>query len=217
MRYTLRLGNRNYPFMKLVLQEHLLRGEFIFGVDTHDEMEIKPDFPDYDAWVAVRRFNSQLKKEIEARFRSEGLATSASLRELVDKREVRCETVGERACLLLVDDEEDLALTTATLLRSQGYTVEVVHDGRQALAAIDRHLPDLVILDYEMPEMDGLQVISALRAKPQTARIPILLSTASRCSLDEIRRADGFLQKPFPEELLYQVVQRTLGVRRSAQ
>ena len=44
VRYTMRLGNRNYPFMKLLLQEHLIAGEFFFGVDTHDEMDIKPDF-----------------------------------------------------------------------------------------------------------------------------------------------------------------------------
>lgn len=214
VRYAMRLGNRNYPFMKLVLQEHLVAGEFCFAVDTHDEMNIKPDFPDYEAWVAVRRFNCQLKKEIEARFQAEGLATSASLREIVECRESRSATDGGTWKVLLVDDEEDLALTTAALLRARGYTVDVVHDGVQALAAAERLLPDLVILDYEMPEMDGLQVISALRAKPATARIPILFSTASRCSLAEIQRADGFLQKPFPEELLYEVVQRTLAVKR---
>ena len=214
VRYTMRLGNRNYPFMKLVLQEHLVAGEFCFAIDTHDEMNIKPDFPDYDAWVAVRRFNSQLKREIESRFQAEGLATSASLREIVTRREPRCATTGGQCSILLVDDEEDLALTTAALLRSRGYSVEVVYDGRQAIAAAERLLPDLVILDYEMPEMDGLQVISALRERATTARIPILFSTASRCTLAEIQRADGFLQKPFPEELLYEVVQRTLAVRR---
>jgi hypothetical protein len=50
IRYTMRLGNRNYPFMKLALQEHILDGEYFFGVDTHDEMEIKPEYPDYEAW-----------------------------------------------------------------------------------------------------------------------------------------------------------------------
>jgi hypothetical protein len=48
-RYSMRLGNRNYPFMKLLLQEHLVAGEFFFAVDTHDQMEIAPNFPDYEA------------------------------------------------------------------------------------------------------------------------------------------------------------------------
>ncbi len=57
-RYTMRLGNRNYPFMKLLLQEHILEGEYFFAVDTHDEMEIKPEYPDYEAWNAVRQFTA---------------------------------------------------------------------------------------------------------------------------------------------------------------
>ncbi len=76
-RYTMRLGNRNYPFMKLLLQEHLIAGEYFFAVDTHDEMEIKPDFPDYEAWMQVRRFNNGLKRSIEAAFRDAGLDTAA--------------------------------------------------------------------------------------------------------------------------------------------
>ena len=47
-RYTLRLGNTRYPFMKLVFQELLIRGRFFFAVDTHDNMDIKDSFPDYD-------------------------------------------------------------------------------------------------------------------------------------------------------------------------
>ena len=69
----MRLGNRNYPFMKLLLQEHLVAGEFYFAVDTHDEMDIKPDFPDYEQWMALRRFNGNLKKRIESQLANEGL------------------------------------------------------------------------------------------------------------------------------------------------
>ena len=58
----------------------------LFAVDTHDDMEIKPDFPDYDAWMAVRRFNRKLKSEIEAQLASEGMPTAASLRDLVARR-----------------------------------------------------------------------------------------------------------------------------------
>jgi len=87
VRYSLRLGNRNYPFMKLVLQEHLLAGEFYFAVDTHDQMDIKPDYPDYEAWMAVRRFNRDLKRQIEDEFGRQGIDTAACLCRAVRERE----------------------------------------------------------------------------------------------------------------------------------
>lgn len=216
VRYTMRLGNRNYPFMKLVLQEHLLRGEFIFGVDTHDEMEIKPDFPDYDAWLAVRRFNRKLKLEIEAQLAAEGIPTAAALLDVVSSRAPATASSSPgpagfgRRSILVVDDEEDLALCVEALLQARGYHVEKVHDGRAAVTAAEKLRPDLVVLDYELPEMDGMEVIAALRACPTTRSIPVLLTTASKISLDEVQKAEGFLAKPYHEDLLYAMVQRLL-------
>ncbi|MCA8958512.1 MAG: response regulator, partial [Planctomycetes bacterium] len=208
----MRLGNRNYPFMKLLLQEHLIAGEYFFAVDTHDEMEIKPDFPDYQAWMQVRRFNNGLKRDIEAAFSSAGLDTAACVRDVAARR-ATSEECDLQCTILLVDDEEDLALTVETLLRARGYRVFKVHDGKAAVQAAQDLRPDLVLLDYELPEMDGLEVIDALQANPTTAEIPVLLTTASRVTVEEISRADGFLAKPFHEKLLYEVVERTLGIR----
>jgi CheY-like chemotaxis protein len=208
-RYTMRLGNRNYPFMKLLLQEHLVAGEFYFGVDTHDQMDIRPDFPDYEAWMAVRRFNGNLRKRIEAQFVAEGLPTAATICEIARRRSQRNEpATGAR--ILVIDDEEQIATAVETLLRAQGYRVSKAFDGQRGLALAREQHPDLVVLDYELPEMDGLEVIAALRHEPRTRGIPVLLTTASRITLDDIRRADGFLAKPFQEELLYQVVRRLL-------
>lgn len=208
-RYTLRLGNRNYPFMKLLLQEHLLPGEFFFGVDTHDQMEIKPDFPDYEQWTAVRRFNRELKRQIEQGFARAGLDTSARLRELLvataEEDAVVC-----RGLVLIVDDEEDLADAAEALLRRRGFRTWKVHDGMAALAAVRELSPDLVLLDYELPELDGLQVIDRLRADPATQQTPVLLSSAARVSMGDIKKADGFLAKPFPESLLHEMVDRVL-------
>ncbi len=208
VRYSFRLGNRNYPFMKLVLQEHLVGGEYYFAVDTHDEMDIKPDFPDYEAWMAVRRFNQGLKRKIEGAFADEGLATGATLRRLAAERERVAEPASQR--ILVIDDEEDLAEAVQRLLECRGYQVDVATDGDRGLALAREHRPDLIVLDYELPEMDGLEVISALREDPDTRSIPVMLSTASRIAMADIRKADGFLAKPFPEELLYEMVQRLL-------
>lgn len=209
VRYSLRLGNRNYPFMKLVLQEHLVAGEFFFAVDTHDQLEIRPDYPDYQAWMSVRRFNRELKRQIETGFQAVGLDTCATLRELLT---VSCGPAGDpcRGLVLIVDDEEDLAAAVELLLRRAGFRTYKVFDGKAGLDAAAELMPDLVLLDYEMPEMDGLQVIERLRADPATRTMPVLLSSAGRVSLADIQRADGFLAKPFPESLLFEMIDRVL-------
>lgn len=211
-RYSLRLGNRNYPFMKLLLQEHLVAGEFFFAVDTHDQMEIKPDYPDYEAWMAVRRFNRDLKRRIESGFDAAGLDTAAAVRRLLS---ARCgELEGEcKGTVLIVDDEEDLADCVAALLRDRGFKTVKLADGRDVLRVAGELLPDLVLLDYELPELDGLQVIAQLRSDPATQGIPVLLNSAGRVSMADIRQADGFLAKPFPEELLHEMVDRVLRTR----
>jgi two-component system phosphate regulon response regulator PhoB len=211
-RYALRLGNRNYPFMKLVLQEHLLRGEFFFAVDTHDQLEIKPDYPDYEQWMAVRRFNRELKRQIEQGFQQGGLDTAGTLRQLLCDADT---DAGQpcRGLVLIVDDEEDLAAAVEVLLRRRGFRTCKVHDGAAAIPAVQQVLPDLVLLDYELPELDGLQVIERLREDPTTRDVPVLLASAARVSLADIKKADGFLAKPFPETLLYEMVDRVLRAR----
>lgn len=215
-RYTIRLGNRNYPFMKLLLQEHLIADEYYFGVDSHDEMDIKPDYPDYETWMKVLQFNQDLKRDIETAFSAAGLDTSACLRDMATRRPGSGSESGRNLTILVVDDEEDLAETVSALLRARGFQVHKAHDGRSALDLAQQILPDLVLLDYELPEMDGLEVIAALRGIEATVEIPILLATASQITVKEISRADGFLAKPFHEKLLYEVVERILGIREEA-
>lgn len=212
VRYWLRLGNRNYPYMKLLLQEHLVVGEYFFAVDTHDQMDIRPDLPDFEAFMAVRRFNRELKRGIEAGFEAAGLDTAGSLRRLVAER--ACGDVGPcRGTILIIDDEEDLAEAVDILLKARGFLTCKLFDPTRAVPAVTELLPDLVLLDYEMPEVDGLQVIAQLRADPATAGIPVLLASAGKVSMADIRKADGFLAKPFQEGLLYDMIDRLLQGR----
>lgn len=214
-RYSMRLGNRNYPFMKLMLQEHLVVGEFYFAVDSHDQMDIPSNYPDYEGWMALRRFNRELKTRIEEQFLQRGLDTCARIRQLV------CDdAVGGPPCrglVLIVDDEEDLAAAVEALLKRRGFRTYKVHDGKAAVAAVQELLPDLVLLDYELPELDGLQVLAQLRSDPATARIPVVLNSAARVSMQDIRKADGFLSKPFPEALLHDMIDRVLKTREVTQ
>jgi two-component system phosphate regulon response regulator PhoB len=213
-RYTLRLGNRNYPFMKLLLQEHLLPGEFFFAVDTHDQLEIKPDYPDYEQWMAVRRFNRELKRQIELGFAQGGLETASTLRQMLCDGGAGTAHAGPcRGLVLIVDDEEDLAAAVEVLLQRRGFRTCKVHDGAAAVPAVQQLLPDLVLLDYELPELDGLQVIEKLRCDATTRDVPVLLASAARVSMADIKKADGFLAKPFPDTLLYEMVDRVLRAR----
>jgi CheY-like chemotaxis protein len=210
--YSLRLGNRNYPFMKLLLQEHLVAGEFCFAVDTHDQMEIKPSFPDHEQWCAVQRFNCDLKRQIEQGFAAAGLPTSASLREQL----VQFPQEGTLPCrglVLIVDDEEDLATAVEALIQRRGFRTYKVYDGKSAVKAAREILPDLVLLDYELPELDGLQVVEQLRSEPVTQGIPVLLASSARVSVADIKKVAGFLSKPFPDALLYEMIDRVLRLR----
>ncbi len=79
-RYTLRLGNKRYPFMKFVVQEYLVDKEYFFSVDTHDDLDVRPDNPDYSAWQELRAHNRALKQEIEAAWHAASLPTHRDLR-----------------------------------------------------------------------------------------------------------------------------------------
>jgi CheY-like chemotaxis protein len=211
-RYWLRLGNRNYPFMKLLLQEHIVAGEFYFAVDTHDQLEIRSDFPDYEAWKQLQAFNRDLRRKIEERLMELGLPTSASIEELCRRRKVEVDVQHSAFSILVVDDEEHLASAVASVLRARGFQVEVALDGMSGLDRARVNLPDLIVLDYEMPELDGIEVIARLRADDATRGIPVLFCTASKVSLTEMRKAEGFLAKPYTEALLLDMVDRLLGL-----
>ena len=122
-----------------------------------------------------------------------------------------------RGLVLVVDDEEHLADAVAQLLQRAGFRAVQVHDGRAALAAAQELQPDLVLLDYELPELDGLAVIEALRGRPETRELSVLLNSSAQVSFAEIQRADGFLSKPFTDSLLYSMIDRVLAKNTASQ
>ncbi|MBP2158165.1 MULTISPECIES: response regulator [Asticcacaulis] len=79
--------------------------------------------------------------------------------------------------ILVVDDNVPSAMTLAWAVESHGYTVEVCHDGRCALEAVERFQPDVILLDLGMPGLNGLQVARALRADPRHSGIKIIAQT----------------------------------------
>jgi hypothetical protein len=155
-RYTLRLGNARYPFMKFVVQEYLVDAEFFFSVDTHDDLDVQADNPDYDAWQELKKHNQALKHDIESAWEHAGLPTNADLRVIAEGiAAVEIET-EKKARLLVVDDEADVCRGLGALLRARGYEVELCYDGREVLERLERDpIPDLLLLDFSMPEFDG--------------------------------------------------------------
>jgi CheY-like chemotaxis protein len=208
-RFALRLGNARYPFMKFVVQEHLVNGEYFFSVDTHDHMEIGCEAPDHAEWERLRAWNRALKERIEADWDRAGLPTNADLRAFLEElARVECEE-AKRKTILLVDDEREIALGIGALLRARGYEVELARDGPEALERLERDpLPDLVLLDYEMPQLSGEEVLRRLRQAERTAHLPVLLATASTIDLSRLRRVSGLLLKPYPRQVLFAMIAR---------
>jgi len=103
--------------------------------------------------------------------------------------------------VLLVDDEDSLRKVMKDLLERDGYDVAEARDGVQALDQVDRVGPDIIVLDLNLPGLDGYGVLSHLRSRTATAGIPVIVLTAKGDEDNEVRvfelGADDFLQKPF--------------------
>lgn len=80
--------------------------------------------------------------------------------------------------ILIVDDHKDTRRTMARLLQYSGYAAEAVADGAAALEAMSARRPSLVFLDYNMPGMNGLDVLAAIRASPALRDVPVIMFTA---------------------------------------
>ena len=109
--------------------------------------------------------------------------------------------------VLVVEDEPDIAALVAYQLTREGFRVETTGSGTEALDAVGREIPDLVVLDRMLPGLSGDDVLQHLKADPATSHVPVLMLTAKREQEDRIEGlelgADDYLTKPFsPRELV---------------
>lgn len=121
--------------------------------------------------------------------------------------------------ILLIEDNLAIRENTTELLEISGYEVIPAVDGRQGLELMRSTMPDLVLCDIMMPELDGYQVIQEMRQDPGTKHIPFVFATAS-AEKSEMRRglemgADGYLRKPFDEVELLSTIKECLLIQRS--
>ncbi len=109
--------------------------------------------------------------------------------------------------ILIVEDEASIAEVVSLYLKRAGYGVQLASDGRQAMKQFEKQMPDLVILDLMLPEVDGLSLTRWLRDR---SNVPIIMVTARREEIDRITGlelgADDYVVKPFsPQELVSRV------------
>lgn len=207
---VLRLGNTRYPHMKLALMEFVEPGEWFWSVDTHDRAPIRPDSPDWPRWQELRRFNLDVKRRVEEAWREAGIPTARVVAQSLAPvlRECRGPLV------LVVDDEEGMRSVAVNILQSEDYRVVEASSGPEALRLFRKIHPDLVLMDYEMPGMDGVEVCGRIReledAAPRDTHTPILLATAGQVRLSDTPGADGFLMKPYHRTLLLSFVAHQL-------
>jgi DNA-binding response OmpR family regulator len=123
--------------------------------------------------------------------------------------------------ILVADDELDLLDLTKIILEKNGYQVSLASDGVEALQKAEKELPDLILLDINMPPKSGWEVCKTLKSQDKTKHIPIVLFTVVSITRDEKSkkyaeesRADGYLQKPFNINELLAEVKRHLEQRR---
>jgi DNA-binding response OmpR family regulator len=114
------------------------------------------------------------------------------------------------ARILVVDDDANLREIVVLKLRLAGFDTRTASDGEAGLALAQEETPDLIVLDWMMPKMTGLEVSLALRADATTSEIPIIMLTA-KAQIDDLRRgfeagATDYMVKPFnPTELVARV------------
>lgn len=114
--------------------------------------------------------------------------------------------------ILIVDDTRPLAESIADILEMEGYEVHIAANGVHALNAMASRIPDMVITDLLMPEMDGLSLIRKIRSSEKYSTVPIIVLTADASEesarMGKDAGADLLLTKPFDDTYLVEWIQR---------
>ena len=116
--------------------------------------------------------------------------------------------------VLVVEDEDHIRMVVEYNLKLEGFDVYSADDGPAGLELAQRVLPDAILLDWMMPEMDGLQVLTELKRDETTAHIPVFMLTAKGMDADIDRAsklgADDYIIKPFDPRLLGETIRKKL-------
>jgi CheY-like chemotaxis protein len=121
------------------------------------------------------------------------------------------------AKVLVIEDQEVLRESILNILNTRGFNAIGAEDGRRGLQLATEWVPDLILCDIRMPELDGYEVLSSLRQDPLTATIPFLFLTAETiqtvASKGKLLGANGYLLKPFTTAELLEAISQELRSR----
>lgn len=119
------------------------------------------------------------------------------------------------ATILLVDDNDDLRDMMTRQLQKQGYMVETAVNGLEAVAAVSRSIPSLILMDVNMPELDGFEATLQIRAAHVDSHVPVIALTAYALPSDEARAraagCDAFHAKPVDFDKLFRQICELIG------
>jgi two-component system alkaline phosphatase synthesis response regulator PhoP len=115
------------------------------------------------------------------------------------------------ARILVIDDEHDIVRVIVKILGARGHDVDTGRDGVEALARVEADPPDVLIVDANLPGLDGVELVRRLKANPATRHVPVVLMSAAYLSLGDGPAADEYVVKPFVGEVLIANVERLLG------
>ncbi|MBV0933679.1 response regulator transcription factor [Marinobacterium weihaiense] len=117
--------------------------------------------------------------------------------------------------VLVVDDEPNILLSLEFLMQQAGFSVATAPDAEQALALINQHCPDLLLLDISLPGMSGFDLLERLRADAATRQLPVVMLTAHGRDVEKEKGmalgASDYVTKPFSTRELVSRVQQLLG------
>jgi two-component system cell cycle response regulator DivK len=125
---------------------------------------------------------------------------------------------SKNATILCIEDSPDNRLLVRRVLEAEGYRFVEAGDARSALELITVQIPDLILMDINMPDMDGYTLTARLRSMPQTKYIPILALTANvmrgDCERSLAAGCDGYIQKPIDVDKLPNQISQFLALKR---
>ncbi|HEY5720365.1 MAG TPA: response regulator, partial [Gammaproteobacteria bacterium] len=169
--------------------------------------------PDLDGWTVLAAIKGDpelrdipviLMSIIDEKNRGYSLGATDYLVKPVDRERLGnvlrgiCSGTGSR--VLLVDDDEMMRRSMRLALEKEGWQVGEAGHGLEALERLEQELPDLIMLDLMMPEMDGFEFLIAMRGRAEWRGIPVLVITAKDLSADERRRLNGDVERVLQKE-----------------
>ncbi len=116
--------------------------------------------------------------------------------------------------IIIVDDDPMIRFLVQEYLKAAGFVVEAFGSGQEALDALPSLSPNLVVLDLQMPHMNGIEVLQHLRANPSTVNLPVLMLSANAGEAQQMSSvpANAYLEKPFQMQALLAAVESTKAI-----